>query len=187
MNTVWIPHIPRTAGTSRRRMLEHNVHYNEYVTLEDRQPAPVKGIVIGHLSYCANPAWTKILFWRHPRERILSSYYYTLRNYPNTSIDEWVDFQGAMKEGYLPFTLTEHYILANQKYYNCAYIPNSFEHVLHITELDKFRRIMQGLGYNCKMPVHENGTWWEDQDIPRKCDKWIERETEYLRSVGARI
>ncbi len=183
-NTVWIPHVPRTAGVTRRHMLKDNTDYAEYPD-KYRQLHNSSGIVTGHCSYCEHPEWIKILFYRHPRERIYSSYAYT-RKHHTVSIEEWA-YNPQQLPNYNPFTLTEDWIRNNQVKYGSAYIPKTFDNVYNITELDEFRLYMLYLGYDCNRADNYNSVSWEEIDLPPVCDDWIEQELEYLHSVGAKF
>ena len=59
--TVWLPHIPRTAGQSRHEMLMHLPEYKRFDHKRNSNIPLKNNIVMGHMSVLESPDWIKIL------------------------------------------------------------------------------------------------------------------------------
>ena len=190
--TVWIPHVPKIAGKSRHRML---VNVNEYTRWDhDRNIGiPLKNnIVAGHSAVLENPDWIKILFVRDPVERFWSSYYYTRRYHPNIDLSDYLKGITAPIRSWIQFTSTIDWLTWQQKSANCNWQLDLYkwDYIFTINELDKFREVMQGLGYDLDPATHVNCN--PDGDIDySKLDtpelEVINTEYKYYTDLGIKL
>jgi hypothetical protein len=170
--TVWIPHIPRTGGTSRRKMMFHLSEYCEYEMDVNFGIPNTDHIVTGHHAVLENPDWIKILFVRDPLQRFWSSYYWTLKHHPDLALytytstanmeEPFTDYRNSLAqehdiEHFQPFCSTETWMKEIQKRGGqIGQVWDDWDYIFSVNELDKFSVVMNELGYAVNEAAHLN-------------------------------
>lgn len=188
--TVWIPHIPRTGGTSRRMMMEHLSEYSEHQETFNSGIPDTDHIVTGHCSVLESSKWIKILFVRNPLQRFWSSYYWTLERNPDLKLENYVN-SSHMEEllfDHQPFTSTEHWMRVQQERAGLPEIDcYNWDYIFEVTELTKFKVVMNNMGYAVKDECHINQNNIGHQTRPtlsRPHGPELRKEYKYYNKLG---
>lgn len=184
--TVWLPHIPRTAGQSRHEMLMHLPEYKKF-DHERNSGIPLKNnIVMGHMSVLESPDWIKILFVRDPVERFWSSFYYTQKRHPSITLAEYIKGTNIPLRGYVHFTTTLDWLKWQQQEGKCNWQldPYKWDYIFTIHEMDKFVKVMNKIGYNVNPPIQINGNNVDYSKLDTPDIEKINTEYKYYTDLG---
>jgi hypothetical protein len=184
--TVWLPHIPRTAGQSRHEMLLHLPEYKRFDHKRNSGIPLTDTVIMGHMSCIENPNWVKILFVRDPIERFWSSFYYTQKRHPSVTLAQYIKGITAPLRGYVHFTTTLDWLKWQQQEGNCNWQldPYKWDYIFTIHEMDKFVKVMNKIGYNVNPPVQVNGNNVDYSKLDTPDLETINTEYKYYTDLG---
>lgn len=184
--TVWLPHIPRTAGQSRHEMLMHLPEYKRFDHERNSGIPLTDTVIMGHMSCIENPNWVKILFVRDPIERFWSSFYYTQKRHPSVTLAQYIKGITAPLRGYVHFTTTLDWLKWQQQEGNCNWQldPYKWDYIFTIHEMDKFVKVMNKIGYNVNPPVQVNGNNIDYSKLDTPDLEMINTEYKYYTDLG---
>jgi|TARA_R110002074_G_scaffold94322_1_gene205881 hypothetical protein len=184
--TVWLPHIPRTAGQSRHEMLMHLPEYKRFDHKRNSNIPLKNNIVMGHMSVLESPDWIKILFVRDPIERFWSSFYYTQKRHPSVTLEQYIKGTNIPLHGYVHFTTTIDWLKWQQQEGKCNWQldPYKWDYIFTIHEMDKFVKVMNKLGYNVNPQVQVNGNNIDYSKLDTPDMEKINTEYKYYTDLG---
>jgi len=190
--TVWIPHIPRTAGRSRHEMLMDVDGYTRWDHKRNTGIPLTNNIVMGHMSVLENPDWIKILFVRDPIERFWSSYYYTRKYHPDIDLNDYLRGITEPTVGWIQFTPTIDWLKWQQRSAHCNWQLDLYkwDYIFTVNELDKFKEVMKEIGYDLNPTPHVNSNPagaidYSKLDTPNL--KTINTEYKYYTDLGVTL